>query len=105
MMRRLCAVLLTLQLVAGVAVAQFGRPWNQLTPDEQRRARENYERYQRLPEGRQRSMDRRYQRFQAMPREEQQRLRQNYERYRELDPGKRREFTEKYRRWKESGKR
>ena len=91
-------------LVAVVAAtlvhAQQPRPWQQLTPEEQHRAWENYQRYEALPEQRQRMIERRFQQFQTLPREEQQRLRQNYEAYRGLDPTQRREFTEKYRRWK-----
>ena len=76
------------------------RPWQQLSPEEQRRAWENYQRYQALPEQRQRMIDKRFQQFQTFSPEEQQRLRQNYETYRGLDPAQRHEFTEKYRRWK-----
>jgi len=103
-MRRslLILFLAALVLVPAGASAQprTGRPWEQLSPEEQWRAWENYQRYQRLPQGRQRFMERRYQRFQALPPQEQERLRQNYQQYRGFDPGQRREFTEKYRRWK-----
>ena len=93
--------LLALVLAAATAGAQpYGRPWHELSPDEQQRAWENYQRYQRLPEQRRRSMEERYRQFRAMPPEQQQRLRQNYDRYRELPPGERHEFVEKYRRWK-----
>ena len=91
---------LLLPLVATPAGAQGWRAWDQLSPEEQRRAWDNYQRYQQLPEQRQRMIERRYQQFQTLPPQEQQRLRQNYEAYRGLDPGARREFTEKYRRWK-----
>jgi len=67
--------------------AQQPRPWHQLSPDEQRRAWENYRRYQQLPENKQRSLEERYQRFQAMPPQDRDRLRQNYETYRGFDPG------------------
>jgi hypothetical protein len=98
-MRR--ALLIGLLFLTTTAWAQEGRPWDQLSPEEQQRAWQNYERYRRLPPGRQRFMERRYQQFRAMPPDEQQRLRQNYDRYRELPPGQRREFVEKYRKWKD----
>lgn len=100
---RLGGVLLGLALCGAAAEvsAQRPRPWQQLSPEEQQRAWDNYQRYRQLPEGRQRFMERRYEKFRAMPPEEQQRLRQNYQRYRQLDPAQRRHFVEKYRRWKD----
>lgn len=94
--------LLLLALVAGSAGAQEApnRPWNQLSPQEQQRAWENYQRFQHLPGSRQQMIERRYQQFQTMPPQQQERLRQNYEVYRGLDPGAKHEFTQKYRRWK-----
>ena len=92
---------LALGLSTPLAGAQWtGRGWQELSPADRQRAWENYQRYQQLPEERQRMIDRRYERFQTLSPPEQQRLRQNYEAYRELDQGQRREFTEKYRRWK-----
>lgn len=88
-------------LVASVAAAQWsGRPWESLSPEEQQRAWDNYQRYHNMPDGRQRMIDRRYQQFQQMPPEERERLRQNYQTYRGQQPDQRRQFTEKYRRWK-----
>jgi hypothetical protein len=87
-------------LLASVASAQTGRSWQSLSPEEQQRAWENYQRYRDMPDGRQRMIDRRYQQFREMPPEQRQRLRQNYEAYRGQAPEQRREFTEKYRRWK-----
>ena len=85
MTRYAALLLLLLPLVATPAGAQGWRAWDQLSPEEQLRAWDNFQRYQQ---------------FQTLPPQEQQRLRQNYEAYRGLDPGARREFTEKYRRWK-----
>ena len=94
-MRELVAVVLLLvPLLASPVGAQGWRGWDQLSPEEQRRAWDNYQRYQQLPQQRQRMIERRYQQFQTMPPQEQQRLRQNYETYRGLDPGARHEFTE-----------
>ena len=87
-MKRVAAIaVLVLALGARGARAQEwnGRPWQSLTPEEQRRAWENYQRYQQ---------------FSAMPPQERQRLRQNYDTYRGFDPGQRREFIDKYHRWK-----
>src|SRR5439155_1591774 len=63
-MKRVAAIaVLVLALGARGARAQEwnGRPWQSLTPEEQRRAWENYQRYQQLPEERQKMLERRYQ--------------------------------------------
>jgi hypothetical protein len=104
-MSRLAAIVLaalTLALTPGVTRAEepSGGTWDSLTPDQQRRALQNYQRYQQLPEQKRHVIDERYRRFRAMPPGEQQRLRQNYETYRGQDPRTRQEFNEKYRRWK-----
>jgi hypothetical protein len=105
-MRRFLLPLLGLLALAVPATGQQwdGRTWEQLTPEEQRRAWDNYQRWQQLNSQQQRMLEQRYRRFQALPPDQQQRMRQNYETYRGLDPGQRREFTEKDRRWK-SGQR
>ena len=82
------------------AQERHGRPWQSLTPEEQWRAWENYQRYQQLPEQRQKNLERRYQQFRDMPPQERQRLRQNYDTYRGLPPRQRQEFIDKYHRWK-----
>ena len=96
------AAVLVLALGArGVRAQEWnGRPWQSLTPEEQRRAWENYQRYQQLPEERQKMLERRYQQFRTMPPQERQRLRQNYDTYRGLPPRQRQEFIDKYHRWK-----
>jgi hypothetical protein len=101
-MTRLAAMVVGLVLGATVVRAQepHGATWDSLTPDQQRRALQNYERYRQLPEQKRHVIDERYRKFQAMPPGEQQRLRQNYEAYRGQDPRARKEFNEKYRRWK-----
>ena len=74
-MKRVAAIaVLVLALGARGARAQEwnGRPWQSLTPEEQRRAWENYQRYQQLPEERQKMLERRYQQFRAMPPQERQ---------------------------------
>jgi hypothetical protein len=101
-MTRLAAIAMGLALSARAVSAQepHGGTWDSLTPDQQRRALQNYERYRQLPEQKRHVIDERYRKFQAMPPAEQQRLRQNYEAYRGQDPHTRQQFNEKYRRWK-----
>ena len=72
MKRTLRMVALALGLLPLLAAAQpwAGRPWQELSPEDRQRAWENYQRYQQLPEGRQRMIERRYQQFQAMPPQE-----------------------------------
>src|SRR5439155_1355640 len=71
----IAVVLLALAAPAARAQERHGRPWQELTPEEQWRAWENYQRYQQLPEERQKMLERRYQQFRAMPPQERQRLR------------------------------
>ena len=101
-MTRLAAIAMGVALSATAVNAQapHGGSWDSLTPDQQRRALQNYERYRQLPEQKRHVIDERYRKFQAMPPAEQQRLRQNYEAYRGQDPHTRQQFNEKYRRWK-----
>src|SRR5205814_10632420 len=102
MKRRAAIAVVLLALAAPAARAQerHGRPWQELSPEEQWRAWENYQRYQQLPEQRQKNLERRYQQFRDMPPQERQRLRQNYDTYRGLPPRQRQEFIDKYHRWK-----
>jgi hypothetical protein len=102
-MRRGAAIAVVLLALAAPAVRaqeRHGRPWQELSPEEQWRAWENYQRYQQLPEERQKMLERRYQQFRAMPPQERQRLRQNWDTYRDLPPRQRQEFIDKYHRWK-----
>ncbi len=93
--------LLALGMLVGRADAQQpGRGWEQLSPGEQRRAWENYQRYRALPQQRQQFIEKRFRRFRGMPRQERQRLQQNYETYQRQNPKQRKEFNRKYRRWK-----
>ena len=61
------------------AQERHGRPWQSLTPEEQWRAWENYQRYQQLPEQRQRMLQKRWEQFRAMPPQERQRLCQSWQ--------------------------
>ena len=80
--------------------AQAGRGWFDLSPEEQQRAWDNYQRYQRMPDRQRGRIEQRYQAFQALPPQERDKLRKNYNDLRGLDENQRREFGEKYRRWK-----
>ncbi|HLK10491.1 MAG TPA: DUF3106 domain-containing protein [Candidatus Binatia bacterium] len=100
MRRAVIFAALALGIGAVSAVRGQSRGWDQLTPEEQWRAWQNYQRYQQLPEPKRRLLDQRFQQFRAMPPEEQQRLRQHYQEYQRFDPGQRQRFDEKYRRWK-----
>jgi len=104
MTRALGILGLLIVLTSGMAGAQIPpappRGWKDLSPEERNRAIQNYQRYQQMPERKQRLLDQRYQQFQSMPPQEQQRLRRNYESYRGMDPGQRQRFGEKYQRWR-----
>ena len=93
------ASVLCFGLIANAA-AQAGRGWFDLSPDEQQRAWDNYQRYQRMPDRQRGRIEQRFQTFQALPPEERDRLRQNDDHLKGLDEDQRREFGEKYRRWK-----
>ena len=99
----LLALVGALLLASPAGAQRYARDWSDLSPDEQRRAWDNYQRYQQLPQNRRDQYDQRFQRYQAMPPQEQQRLRQNYDQYRGQDPAARELFNQKYRRWKERG--
>ncbi len=100
----LALLLLVLAVVPPrVAAQRFARDWGQLSPEEQRRAWENYQRYRDMAPSRRDTYEQRYQRFQKLPPQEQRRLRQNYDAYRGQNPAAREQFNRKYRRWKERG--
>ena len=95
----LALVALVLGLLAN-AGAQPSRGWFDLSPEEQQRAWDNYQRYQRMPDHQRGRIEQRYQAFQALPPQERDRVRQNYDNLKNLDEDQRRQFGEKYRRWK-----
>ena len=98
--------LLLATLLATPAQAQNARGvrrvqnWQQLSPDDRKRAMENLQRYQRLPESSRQRMDRSYESWQQLDPGERARVQQNYEKYRQMTPDQRRDFESKYRRWK-----
>jgi len=59
MSRALAIVLLALTLAAPAAAQWNGRRWQELSPEEQERAWENYQRYQQLPDQRRDMIERR----------------------------------------------
>lgn len=94
-------------LLAGMAVLctrpLHAQEWHELSPKERYDALQNYWRYQRLPEDRQRDVDKGYERWRNMPPNERQRVRQNYERLRQLRPQERERFERKYQKWRQQG--
>ncbi len=74
--------------------------WDSLSPEEQARAREHYQRYQDLPETDRQRVEEWYRRWLALPPEQRERVRRNYESYRDLAPDERRKFDRSYRDWK-----
>ena len=58
---RLYTAIALVVLAASVARAQSwgGRPWNDLSPEEQERAWQNYRRYRQLPQEQQKGLERR----------------------------------------------
>ena len=74
--------------------------WQQLSPGDRKRAMENLQRYQRLPESSRQRMDRSYESWRQLDPGERARVQQNYEKYPQMTPDQRRDFESKYRRWK-----
>jgi hypothetical protein len=99
-------VLLVATLLAAPAQARPARGlrrvqnWQELGPDDRKRAMENLQRYQRLPESSRQRMDRSYESWRQLDPGERARVQQNYEKYRQMTPDERRDFESKYRRWK-----
>lgn len=109
-MLRVATALLALLLAVGSpapSAAQGGirrvQGWEDLNPEQRRRALENYERYQKLPKDQQREIDQSWKRWRGMDSQEKSRVRQNYESYRQLDKQQRKDFDERYRQWRRSG--
>jgi hypothetical protein len=106
---RACAAVLGLLLLAGLAGrAESGaiwpvQGWEELDPEQRRRALENYQRYQKLPKDRQREIDQSWQRWRGMDSREKKRVRRNYESYRQLDREQRKDFGERYQQWRRGG--
>lgn len=74
--------------------------WDQLTPEQQNRAMQNFQRYQRMPEGSRERIQRGYQQFQGLPPGEQEKVRRNFDIYRNMTPDQRQDFSQRYQRWK-----
>jgi hypothetical protein len=97
----------TLAVVASVADARpprrsdrLARNWQEMNPTERERARENLQRYQRLPESGRQRMDRSYESWRQLDQRERERVQRNYQKYREMTPDQRRDFENRYKRWK-----
>ncbi len=74
--------------------------WEDLSPQQRRRALRNFRRFQRLSPEQRRTLKQRYRRWRSMPPRERERILRNYERYMRMDPYEKEEFEELYRRWK-----
>jgi Protein of unknown function (DUF3106) len=74
--------------------------WEQLSPDQRKRAVENFQRYQRLPKASQQRLEERYDRFRELQPAERERVRRNYEVYRQMTPSQKQDLNDRYRRWK-----
>ncbi len=79
---------------------RMAQRWEDLSPAQQRRALENYRRYERLPERERRALDSRFQKWRGMSPAERERLRRNYESYKRLSPAQRRELDRRMRQWR-----
>ena len=104
--RGLCAACAAAFLLAVQAEAGPIRPiqsWEQLDPEQRRRAIENYQRYQKLPKDQQREIDRSWKRWRGMDKQEKNRVRENYESYRRLDKQQRKDFGRRYQQWRQGG--
>lgn len=90
--------------LSGAALAagplRMAQRWEDLSPAEQRRALENYRRYERLPERERRAVDSRYRKWLRMSPGERERLRRTYESYKRLSPAERRELDRRMRKWR-----
>lgn len=81
-------------------VQLIGQDWYELSPQERSRALDNYRRFQKLPQERQRTLEERYNQWQQLPTEEQDRIRQNYRRYRDMNSDQKEDFSRRYRHWR-----
>ena len=77
--------------------------WQQLNPRERYDALQNYRQHQKLPEERQRDVEKRYERWQSLSPAERGRVRENYERFRQLPPQERERFERKSEKWRNQG--
>lgn len=79
---------------------RLAQNWQQMDPDQRRRARENLQRYQRLPESSRKRMDRSYESWRQLDPSERERVQRNYQKYRQMTPDQRRDFENRYKQWK-----
>ena len=61
---------------------QMARRWEELSDDQKRKARRNYERYRRLPPNERRAIDRKYERWKGLEKGDRDRLRRDFQRRR-----------------------
>lgn len=91
-------------VVAGCLVAvpsvMRAQDWQHLSPTQRYDALRNYWQYEKLPEDRQKAVDRGYERWRAMPEDQRAKIRENYERLRRLPPDERERFERRYEKWR-----
>ena len=109
-MLRVATALLALLLAAGSpapsaaeGAIRRAQGWEELNPEQRRRALENYERYQKLPKDEQREIDQSWKRWRGMDSQAKSRVRQNYASYRQLDKQQRKDFGDRYQQWPRGG--
>lgn len=95
------AVTLVATAGAGSAVPLLAENWRDMSPAERYEALRNYHRHERLPQDRQRDIEKRYERWQEMSPNERARIKQNYQRFQNLPPGERERFQRKYEKWRQ----
>jgi hypothetical protein len=107
MRRSVCRQLLAATVAVGTAWAgepNAGPPtpdaWQSLSPEQQVRAREHYQRFQALPAPDRERVHQAYRRWQDLPVEQRQQLRRSYESYQQLDPAEQQRFNREYQTWK-----
>jgi hypothetical protein len=62
---------------------QVASGWDDLTPIERERARQNYQRYQSLPPEKRRDIDQRYEKWMKLPPGDRERFRKKHDEYRD----------------------
>jgi len=97
--RRTTSLWLIALASTAAAYPLLAQNWRDLGPKERYDAMQNYWQHQRLPQERQRDVERRYQRWQGLSPEQRARIRQNYERYQRLPPQDRERFQRKFEKW------
>ncbi|APG24744.1 hypothetical protein A7E75_06655 [Syntrophotalea acetylenica] len=73
------------------------RQYKEMAPDEQQRLRQRYDQYQDLPPAERERLKQRMERWQRLPEDKRQEIKQRYQRYRQLPPEKQQELRKQWR--------